>query len=111
MMLDAAPRGRDGFQCWRRRRIDQVPTQDWPNSNRQKSGTENGLLGIRLGQWHLGNWVNSASAPTHSTLIPVPPDQWMFEILGGAKSGAKISSAKKTMSHKKIQSPLSDWIS
>jgi len=45
-----------------------VPMQDWPNSNRQKSSTGNGSLGIRLGQWHLGNWINSASAQTRTAL-------------------------------------------
>lgn len=31
----------------------------------------------------------------HSTFIPLPLDQRIIEILSGAKSGAKISSAKK----------------
>jgi len=30
--------------------------------------------------------------------------------LGGAKSGGKILDQRKTLAHKKIQSPLSDWI-
>jgi transposase len=55
--------------CWRRRRrrIDLRADAKLPNSNRQKFSTGNGSRGIRLGQWHLGNWVNSASAPTRRT--------------------------------------------
>jgi|LNAP01.1.fsa_nt_gb hypothetical protein len=40
-------------------------------------------------------------------LIPIPPHQWMIKILSGGKNQLR----EKTISHKKIQSPLSDWIS
>jgi len=44
--------------------LTHVPTQDCPTPSRQKSSIGNDSRGIRLGQWHLGHWVNSASAPT-----------------------------------------------
>jgi len=48
--------------------LPHVLIQDCPIKS-ASAAKGNCYRGIRLGHWHLGNWINSASAPTDRRLL------------------------------------------
>ena len=66
-----------------------------PDSSDCKIATADALTLLLHNQHALEPDALEHPALEHSTLIPLPLDQRIIEILSGAKSGAKISSAQK----------------